>query len=99
VSIFDPTFYHLTWYDSLEAFRAHDPSAYIHRISPTPLLLTVAQNDVLTPTDLALEAYNRAREPKQLNIIPGGHFDGYSGFNFDRNAGTQAEFLKKHLLS
>jgi hypothetical protein len=61
--------------------------------------MTVAQNDVLTPTDLALEAYNKAREPKVLQIIPGGHFDGYSGSNFDRNAGTQAEFLKKYLLS
>jgi fermentation-respiration switch protein FrsA (DUF1100 family) len=61
--------------------------------------MTVAQNDVLTPTDLALEAYSRAREPKQLNILPGGHFDGYSGVNFERNAGTQVEFLKKWLCS
>lgn len=84
---------------SLEAFRAYDPSAWIHRISPTPLLMTVAQNDVLTPTDLALTAYARANEPKQLHILPGGHFDGYSGSNFEKNAGTQAEFLRKHLLS
>lgn len=71
----------------------------ISRISPTPLLMTVAQNDVLTPTDIALEAYSRAREPKQLNILPGGHFDGYTGPNFEHNAGTQAEFLKKYLCS
>jgi fermentation-respiration switch protein FrsA (DUF1100 family) len=71
----------------------------ISRISPTPLLMTVAQNDVLTPTDIALEAYSRAREPKQIHIIPGGHFDGYSGPNFERNAGTQAQFLRDHLCS
>lgn len=59
--------------------------------------MTVAQNDVLTPTDLALEAYQRAREPKQLHIIPGGHFDGYTGPNFEKNAGTQTEFLRKWL--
>lgn len=62
---------------SIEHLRSNDPSHLIHRLAPTPLLMTVAANDVLTPTDLALEAYSRAREPKQLHIIPGGHFDGY----------------------
>lgn len=61
--------------------------------------MTVAANDVLTPTDLALEAYSRAREPKKLQILPGGHFDGYSGPNFERSAGTQAAFLKEYLCS
>ena len=59
--------------------------------------MTVAANDVLTPTDLAIEAYSRAREPKQLHIVPGGHFDGYSGPNFEKNAGTQTEFLRETL--
>jgi hypothetical protein len=61
--------------------------------------MTIAQNDVLTPTDIAIEAYSRAREPKQIHIIPGGHFDGYSGPNFELNAGTQAKFLKQYLCS
>ena len=82
---------------SLEALREYNPAAHIHHISPTPLLMTVPQNDVLTPTTLALEAYSRALEPKQLQILPGGHFDVYTGFNFDRNVKTQAEFLKKYL--
>jgi len=84
---------------SIEAFRAYDPSAMIHRISPTPLLLTVAQNDVLTPTDLAIEAYTKAREPKQLHILPGGHFEAYTGPNFEKNVGVQAEFLKRYLCA
>jgi hypothetical protein len=61
--------------------------------------MTVADNDVLTPTDIALEAFSRALEPKQLHILPGGHFDGYSGPNFEVNAGCQTEFLHKHLCS
>lgn len=61
--------------------------------------MTVAENDVLTPTDLALTAFAKANEPKELQILPGGHFDGYSGFNFERNASRQADFLKRHLLS
>lgn len=82
---------------SIEAFREYDPSFHIHHISPTPLLMTVAENDTLTPTDLALKAFSRALEPKTLHIIPGGHFDGYSGSNFELNAGNQAEFLRKTL--
>ncbi|KAL4888262.1 Alpha/Beta hydrolase protein [Aspergillus ambiguus] len=83
---------------SLEAARAYKPGAYIHHISPTPLLLTVAEDDVVTPTDIALEAYSRAREPKKLHIFPGGHFDGYTGEGFERNVSAQAEFLKEHLV-
>lgn len=82
---------------SIEGFREYDPSSHIHRISPTPLLMTIADNDVLTPTDLALEAYSRAREPKELHLLPGGHFDGYSGLNFVRNAGRQVQFLSRTL--
>jgi fermentation-respiration switch protein FrsA (DUF1100 family) len=89
----------LTLIYRIEAFREYDPSFHIHHIAPTPLLMTVADNDTLTPTDLALKAYSRALEPKQLHIIPGGHFDGYAGPNFEKNAGVQAEFLKKWLLS
>lgn len=81
----------------MEALREYNPSAHIHHISPTPLLMTVAENDVLTPTDLALEAYSRALEPKQLHIIPGGHFGAYAGPNFEKNVGVQTEFLRKTL--
>ena len=54
-------------------------------------------NDVLTPTDLAIKAYARALEPKQVHIILGGHFNGYAGPNFEKNAGVQAEFLGQTL--
>ena len=66
---------------SVEMFTEYEPVSYIAHISPTPLLLLPAQNDVLTPTDLALAAYEKAREPKKLQILPGGHFDAYvAGF-------------------
>lgn len=84
---------------SVELLRSNDPSHMVHRISPTPLLMTIADNDILTPTDIALETFTRAREPKELHIIPGGHFDGYSGSNFEKNAGRQAQFLQRHLCS
>jgi hypothetical protein len=60
--------------------------------------MTIANNDVLTPTDLALSAYTRAREPKQLQLLDCGHFDAYTGKYFEQNAGTQAAFLRKWLV-
>ncbi len=61
--------------------------------------MTVAANDTLTPVDLALKAYAKALEPKELHVLPGGHFGGYSGPNFEKNAGCQVEFLKKTLCA
>jgi fermentation-respiration switch protein FrsA (DUF1100 family) len=60
-------------------------------------MLIVAENDTLTPTDLAIEAFGRAREPKQLVIIPGGHFDAYvSGFE---SASTPTlKWFTQHLM-
>ncbi|KAK5717942.1 hypothetical protein LTR15_008785 [Elasticomyces elasticus] len=84
---------------SVELLRANDPSHMISRISPTPLLMTVAEKDVLTPTDISIAAFSRAREPKTLHIIPGGHFDGYTGSNFERNAGRQVKFLQETLCA
>ena len=57
--------------------RAYEPGRWIDRISPTPLLLIVADHDTTAPTDLALAAYERALEPKSLLIIPGGHYAPY----------------------
>jgi fermentation-respiration switch protein FrsA (DUF1100 family) len=83
---------------SIEVLTHHNPGAFIHLISPTPLLLTVFTNDAITPPDIALKAFNDAREPKQLQLLQGGHFDAYHGPTFETNAATQTEFLKKWLL-
>ena len=62
---------------SVEMFTEYEPGAYVGYISPTPLLLVVAQGDHLTVADEALAAYERALEPKKLEILAGGHFDAY----------------------
>lgn len=78
----------------MEEFRAYNPWVHIHRISPTPLLMTIAENDTLMPTDLALIAYSKALEPKELQLLSGGHFGGY-GTHFENVVKRQVEFLKK----
>jgi len=62
---------------TVEMFTEYEPASYLPYISPTPLLMLPAQNDVLTPTELTVAAFERAREPKKLQLLPGGHFDAY----------------------
>ncbi len=79
----------------VELFRAYEPQQLIEKISPTPLLMTVPVLDTLTPPDLSLAAYARAKEPKELNLLPGGHFDSYAGETMEKNVATQIQFLRK----
>lgn len=55
--------------------------------------MVVAAGDHLTPSDLALEAYSRALEPKRLELLPGGHFDAYLGQGFEQATGGPATGL------
>ncbi|MDY0943617.1 alpha/beta hydrolase [Priestia megaterium] len=82
---------------SIELSRGYEPGAFIANISPTPLLMLVAKNDFITPTDLALAAYEQALEPKQLALIPGGHFDPYTQY-FDQSSNAALEWFKTHLF-
>ena len=81
---------------SVEMFTEYEPVSYLPYISPTPLLLLPARNDVLTPTDLAVAAYERAREPKRLELLPGGHFDAYVE-GFRNSSGPARDWFVEHL--
>jgi uncharacterized protein len=81
---------------SVEMFWEYEPGAYIEWVSPTPLLMVVAAGDHLTVSDLAIEAYERAREPKRLVVLPAAHFDAYTT-GFEGAAGAAAEWLGTHL--
>jgi uncharacterized protein len=60
--------------------------------------MVVAAGDHLTPTDLALEAYQRAREPKRLVLLAGGHFDAYVK-DFETATGAARDWFLQHLDS
>jgi uncharacterized protein len=81
---------------SVEMLMEYEPSAYLERISPTPLLMVVAALDHLTPSDLALEAYQQAREPKRLVLLPDAHFDAYVKA-FDAASGAARDWFLEHL--
>ncbi|CEI61472.1 hypothetical protein FVEN_g9436 [Fusarium venenatum] len=70
----------------------------IHRVSPTPLLFVVPGNDVLVSTASQMDAFNKAREPKELLYLDGcGHFDLYRGDYFEKNIKMQTEFLDRYV--
>jgi len=76
--------------------RMYEPGVWAPRIGPTPLMMIVARQDTVTLTDLALEAYERAHEPKKLVMIPGGHFDPYLS-GFDASCGAALKWFQEHL--
>jgi hypothetical protein len=81
---------------SVEMAREYEPAVYISRVSPTPLLVVAATDDNLTGTDLTLEAYERALQPKQLVLIPGGHFVPYVQ-EFAASSGAARDWFHRHL--
>src|SRR4030042_727656 len=52
-------------------FDAVSPIKWIDRISPRPLLLVHGDADELIPVGHAQELYRKAKEPKELKIVPG----------------------------
>lgn len=76
--------------------RMYEPGHWVSRVSPTPLMLVVADDDKLTLTDLELSAFERALEPKELVLIRGGHFAPYLE-QFETSAGAALEWFRTHL--
>jgi pimeloyl-ACP methyl ester carboxylesterase len=62
-----------------------------------PVLFCVADQDAVTPPQLAVEAAGSTPRG-ELRRYPIGHFDIYVGEWFERAVTDQAEFLTRHLL-
>jgi cephalosporin-C deacetylase-like acetyl esterase len=81
---------------SVEMYSEYEPGSFIERIAPTPLLMIVGDEDSVCPVDLALAAFNRAHEPKRLELYPGGHFSAYTD-QFERSSTAAAVWFSEHL--
>jgi hypothetical protein len=93
-----PSFVNSCTLRSVERFSEYQPGAYIRLIAPTPLLMCVAADDVLTPTKIAVDGFQDAREPKKLVVLPGGHFDAYVD-GFEISSQIQLDWFIQHLLT
>ena len=81
---------------SVEMFTEYEPGTYLPYISPTPLLMLVAHGDHLVPAELAIAAFDTAHQPKELVILPGGHFDAYTK-GFEASSGQARDWFSRHL--
>ena len=81
---------------SVEMFTEYEPRTYLPYISPTPLLLLVAEGDHLVPSELAIAGFDLAHQPKELIILPGGHFDAYVK-GFEASSGAARDWFTRHL--
>jgi alpha-beta hydrolase superfamily lysophospholipase len=72
------------------------PIDFVEHISPTPLLMLSAYEDVLCLTDRIAAAYEKARQPKRFKILPGGHFDAYVA-GFEQSSGPARDWFVEHL--
>jgi uncharacterized protein len=81
---------------SLDLCFEYTPEAFLTRVAPTPVMMTIADEDNLCVTELQLAAYQQLREPKQLQILRGNHYVAYE-HGQPEAASAQAEFLLRHL--
>jgi fermentation-respiration switch protein FrsA (DUF1100 family) len=82
---------------TVEMLMEYEPGTYIERVSPTALLMIGAAGDHLAVADEAFAAFNRAREPKKLVILPGGHFEAYLGPSFEQASRAACDWFIQYL--
>ncbi len=75
---------------------AYEPGGYIAAVSPTPLLLALMTHDATCLTDVQLEAYSAAHEPKRLEMFSGSHYDPYTT-QLDAVASASRDWFQTHL--
>jgi fermentation-respiration switch protein FrsA (DUF1100 family) len=84
--------------ESLETGMYYDPTEFIELIAPVPLLLIIADDDVVTPTAGQKKAFERALEPKSLIVVPGQHFDPYVGPKHLQYVTPEVEWFERYLM-
>jgi len=82
---------------SMDLYRGIDNASFVPWISPTPLLMIIALGDEVTPPDLSLDAYGRAKEPKKLVLLSGNHFAPYSE-EFAIAGNEARDWFTRHLV-
>jgi uncharacterized protein len=82
---------------SVELFQGYEPGAFLPLIAPTPVQMVVSPHDRLVAGELATAAYETAAHPKKLVLVPGGHFDAYTGPGFEITSGAARDWFVEHL--
>ena len=84
--------------ESLENYVEYVPTASIELITPTPMLMVLAEQDSVIPVELARAAFDRAGDPKELHTLPCGHFEVYETEPwFSKAVSSMVEWYTKYL--
>jgi dienelactone hydrolase len=65
-----PTFDDEVELESVAHILTWTPESFLQRIAPRPLLMITGREDLTHDIDEVLDAYTKAREPKQLELLP-----------------------------
>lgn len=84
--------------ESLEKIREFDTVSLIHLVAPTALLVIASEKDSLIPLETVKAAYDRAIDPKELIVLPIGHFDIYRDPWLSRAANDAVSWFRKYLV-
>lgn len=94
-----PTFHNAITAASLDRIVAYDPAGSVEDISPSALLMILADHDTTTPSDVARAAFDRAGQPKQLMEFVGDHYDVYDDETVKQQSiAATTTFLQAQLL-
>jgi fermentation-respiration switch protein FrsA (DUF1100 family) len=84
--------------ESIEKSVEYRPALVIDLVSPTPLLMVVAEDDHFLPANLARAAFERAGEPKRLEMLACGHTEIYNQDPWlSRSVGAAVEWFQRYL--
>jgi fermentation-respiration switch protein FrsA (DUF1100 family) len=72
------------------------PVKHAHKVR-CPVLLQICDHDSITPRSAAEETEKQLGKHAEAIYYPIGHFDIYTGGNFERSVSDQLDFFKKYL--
>jgi uncharacterized protein len=95
-----PTFHNAVTITSLQEAVQTAPGDYIEAVSPTPMLVIMAEPDKTVVVQHTKDAFARAGEPKQLITLQGLHYDAYDRPETLKLASSAArDWFVEHLVS
>ena len=80
---------------AVERYAAYEPGACLPHVA-VPLLVVLAEDDTVTPSDLIRGAVNASGEHVVTLAVPGGHYAVYTNHR-ERTATAAAAFIADHL--
>jgi hypothetical protein len=84
--------------ESVEAMIGYKPEDAVHLISPRAAMWMCAKGDALVPNEQSLGMYEKAREPKRIEVFEGlTHHDLYLGPGFEQMMAAATEWFDTHL--